>query len=93
MDTKGKEYVKYHCQSTDWNNIVEISYYPERRRKTDIVRSCPNNIPWDAVFTDGSRNRYYYLRKIWIFDDKYSPTGYKSPDGECFDKDKDELCN
>lgn len=79
MAANSIQYTKSKCDSYDWQEMAELTYYPEIKRKSDIVRACPDNRPWDYVVSHGqSINRYFYLRRQRLFDDKYAPTGSQS---------------
>jgi hypothetical protein len=78
-------YIKSLCNTT-YGSVSTLWYAPEKRRKDDIVRSCPDNLPWDYVAsgTPKNINRYTYMRTMWLYDDKYAPFGDKTVPWEIF---------
>lgn len=75
MYSADNNFVRLHC-NTNFTSMVMLRYTPETRRIDDIVRSCPNGLPWDYVGDfdlPKAVNRYYFIRTLRIFDDKYAP--------------------
>ena len=90
-NTADLNYVRTHCQDTSFSAIASIGASPEKRRPSDIVRSCPDGRPWDYV-AHNTTNRYHFNRTMFIYDDRYKPIGDKTVPWECFDEKKNANC-
>lgn len=86
-------YIKSICNTSYWS-VATLGYAPEKRRRDDIVRSCPDNTPRDYISSGSPKtvNRYNFMRTMLIYDDKYAPLGDKKVPGECFDDKKNPQC-
>ena len=85
-------FISTRCGDTSFSTVAMIGVSPEKRRPSDIVRSCPDWRPWDYVAYNTTNNRYHFSRTMFIYDDRYKPIGDKTVPWECFDEKKNANC-
>ena len=83
--------ISIRCGQSWFSAVAMIWASPEKRRPSDVVRSCPDGRPWDYV-AHNTTNRYHFNRTMFIYDDRYKPIGDKTVPWECFDEKKNGNC-